>query len=320
VLLFVARRVAISIGMLIATSLLIFVALRLLPGDPIITRLGATPGIDLDTIQRLREEAGLEAPVLEQYFRWVSGIATGDFGQSFFNQFSVTELIVMRLPATLQLTFTGIVIATLIAVPAGVWASLKPLGVVDRIITALSTASIAVPQFIVGIVLILIFAVQLQWLPARGYVPITESLSENLIRMILPALTLGIASAPLLLRYLRATMIEVLAAPYIRTAVGKGQSSTGVLLKHALRNALIPTLTMLGLIVGYSLGGVVIIEYVFGIPGVGSLAIEAVFKRDYAVLQSVVLLVAALFLLVSLIVDLLYGVLDPRLRVGQKRG
>lgn len=306
--------------MLIATSLLIFTVLRLLPGDPIITRLGATPGIDAETIQRLREEAGLEAPLFEQYFTWVAGVFRGDFGQSFFNQFSVTELIIMRLPATLQLTFTGIVVAILIAVPAGVWASLRPLGAADRVITAFSTASIAMPQFIVGIVLILIFAVQLQWLPARGYVPLTESVSENLLRMILPALTLGIAGAPLLLRYLRATMIEVLASPYIRTAIGKGQTASGVIIKHALRNALIPTLTMLGLLLGYSLGGVIIIEYVFGIPGLGSLAIDAVFKRDYAVLQSVVLLVAALFVVVSLTVDLLYGVLDPRLRVGRSRG
>jgi len=307
-------------GMLIATSLLIFTVLRLLPGDPIITRLGATPGIDAETIQRLREEAGLEAPLVEQYLTWVAGIFRGDFGQSFFNQFSVTELIIMRLPATLQLTFTGILIAILIAVPAGVWASLRPLGVADRITTAFSTASIAMPQFIVGIVLILVFAVQLQWLPARGYVPPTESLSDNILRMILPAVTLGIAGAPLLLRYLRATMIEVLASPYIRTAIGKGQTGSGVIIKHALRNALIPTLTMLGLLLGYSLGGVVIIEYVFGIPGLGSLAIDAVFKRDYAVLQSVVLLVAGLFILVSLTVDLLYGVLDPRLRVGRSRG
>jgi peptide/nickel transport system permease protein len=312
--------VAISMGMLIATSLLIFTVLRLLPGDPIITRLGATPGIDAETIQRLREEAGLEAPLVEQYLTWVAGIFRGDFGQSFFNQFSVTELIIMRLPATLQLTFTGILIAILIAVPAGVWASLRPLGVADRITTAFSTASIAMPQFIVGIVLILVFAVQLQWLPARGYVPLTESLSDNILRMILPAVTLGIAGAPLLLRYLRATMIEVLASPYIRTAIGKGQTGSGVIIKHALRNALIPTLTMLGLLLGYSLGGVVIIEYVFGIPGLGSLAIDAVFKRDYAVLQSVVLLVAGLFILVSLTVDLLYGVLDPRLRVGRTRG
>lgn len=306
--------------MLIATSLLIFTVLRLLPGDPIITRLGATPGIDAETIRRLREEAGLEAPLFEQYFAWVFGVFRGDFGQSFFNQFSVTELIILRLPATLQLTFTGILVAILIAVPAGVWASMRPLGVADRVITAFSTASIAMPQFIVGIVLILIFAVQLQWLPARGYVPLTESVSENLLRMILPAVTLGIAGAPLLLRYLRATMIEVLASPYIRTAIGKGQTASGVVIKHALRNALIPTLTMLGLLVGYSLGGVVIIEYVFGIPGLGSLAIDAVFKRDYAVLQSVVLLVAGLFILVSLTVDLLYGVLDPRLRVGRSHG
>ncbi|WP_424937069.1 MULTISPECIES: ABC transporter permease [Bacteria] len=314
----VLRRVAISVAMLIATSLLVFVVLRLLPGDPVITRLGSTPGVDAATLQRLREEAGLDAPIIEQYLRWVGGIATGDFGQSYFNQFSVTELIAQRFPATLELTLIGILVAVLIALPAAVLASLRPLGVLDRVLTAISTAGMALPQFLIGILLIVVFAVQLKVLPARGYTPIGENLGQNLVRMILPALTLAFAAAPLLMRFLRASMVEVLDAPYIRTAKGKGQSAAGVVLGHALRNALIPGLTMLGLIVGYTLGGVVIVEYVFGIPGLGSLAIDAVFKRDYAVLQSVVLLISAMFILTTLVVDLLYGVLDPRLRTSPR--
>ncbi|WP_136044949.1 ABC transporter permease, partial [Microbacterium sp. K41] len=152
-LLSVLRRVAISIAMLIATSLLVFVVLRLLPGDPVITRLGSTPGVDAEMLQRLREEAGLDAPVIEQYLRWIGGVVTGDFGQSYFNQFSVTELIAQRLPATLELTLIGILLAVLIATPAAVIASLRPLGVVDRVLTAISTAGMALPQFLIGIVL-----------------------------------------------------------------------------------------------------------------------------------------------------------------------
>ena len=317
---FVLRRVAICAVMLIATSLLVFIVLRLLPGDPVITRLGSTPGVDAEMIERLRAEAGLDAPIWQQYLNWVAGMFRGDFGQSYFNQFSVNELIAQRLPATLELTAIAVLLALVIAVPTAVFASLKPLGWLDRVLTAISTAGMALPQFLIGIVLIVVFAVTLRWLPARGYVPFSEDPGLNLVGMILPAVTLALASAPLLIRFLRASMIETLAAPFIRTARGKGVDRAGVVVGHALRNALIPGLTMLGLIVGYTLGGVVIIEYVFGIPGLGSLAIDSVFKRDYAVLQSVVLLISAMFILTSLIVDLLYGVLDPRLRVGKKRG
>jgi peptide/nickel transport system permease protein len=315
-----ARRVAISIAMLIATSLIIFIVLRLLPGDPVITRLGSTPGVDAAMIERLRQEAGLDAPMIQQYLTWIGGLVRGDFGQSYFNQFSVTELIGQRLPATLELTFLGILLAVIIALPLGVLASLRPLGVVDRIVTAFSTVGMALPQFLIGIALIIVFAVQTKLLPARGYTPFDEDPGENLVRMVLPALTLAIAASPLLIRYLRASMIEVLDSSYIRTATGKGQSRWGVVIGHGLRNALIPSLTMLGLIVGYTLGGVVIVEYVFGIPGLGSLAIDAVFKRDYAVLQSVVLLISAMFIITTLIVDLLYGVLDPRLRTKGRHG
>src|SRR5690554_3244721 len=282
--------------MLVATSLLVFIVLRLLPGDPIITRLGATPGVDAEAIARLRSEAGLDLSVWQQYMNWIGGLFRGDFGQSYFNQFSVTDLIAMRMPATLELTALSILVACLIAVPAAVVAALRPLGRVDRLITAVSTAGMALPQFLIGIALIGVFSVTLRWLPARGYVPFEQDPGENLLRMILPALTLAIASAPLLIRFLRSSMIEALSSPYIRTARGKGVSRWGVVIRHGLRNALIPSLTMLGLVVGYTLGGVVIIEYVFGIPGLGSLAIDAVFKRDYAVLQSVVLLISGMFI------------------------
>jgi len=303
--------------MLVAVSILIFVVLRLLPGDPIITRLGATPGVDPETIRQLRKTAGLDDPLAVQYFRWVGGVLHGDFGQSYFNQYSVGTLIAQSLPATLQLTAVSMVLSIILAVPLGIVAALRPRRLLDRLISTGAAAGLALPQFLVGIILILIFAVRLRWLPARGAVPFSTSPAEHFEHLLLPSLTLAIAATPLLLRFLRSSMVDVLGATYIRTAEGKGASRLRVVLGHALRNAMIPTLTMLGLIVGYTLGGVVIIEYIFGLPGLGSLAVRSVFNRDYAVLQSVTLLISAMFILTSLAVDLLYGVLDPRLRVAR---
>ncbi len=316
----ILRRLAVSIIMLAAVSVLIFVVLRILPGDPVITRLGATPGISAEAVAQLRKEAGLDDPVLVQYARWVGGVVHGDFGNSYFNQYSVTELIGQRLPATIELMVLSMVLAVVLAVPAALLAVRRPGGVVDRVLTTLATGGMALPHFILGLLLIVVFAVQLRWLPSRGYTPITESLGDNLKDLLLPALTLAVTAAPLLLRFLRASLLEVLSMSYVRTARGKGASRTRVLLDHALRNALIPALTMLGMIVGYTLGGVVIIEYVFGLPGLGSLAVDAVTKRDYAVLQSCVLLISAMFIFTTLVVDIVTGVLDPRLRIGGRRG
>jgi peptide/nickel transport system permease protein len=316
----ILRRVAVSVVMLAINSVLIFVVLRLLPGDPVMTRLGATPGISDETLNRLREQAGLDDPIAVQYFRWVGGILHWDFGTSYFNQFSVTELIAQRLPATLELTLIAILFTVALAVPGALLAARRPGGIADRIITTLASAGMALPQFLVGLLLIVVFAVKLKWLPSRGYTPISESLSANLRGLVLPSLTLAIAAAPLLLRFLRASLLEVLDAPYIRTAIGKGVPSRRVLADHALSNSLIPGLTMLGLIIGYTLGGVVIIEYIFGLPGLGALAVDAVLKRDYAVLQSAVLLISAMFILTTLLVDVLTGVLDPRLRAEARRG
>lgn len=313
---FIARRLAISVVMLIAVSALIFVVLRLLPGDPVVTRLGATPGISEQTISELRRDAGLDDPILTQYGRWLGGVVQGDFGNSYFNQFSVTTLIGQRLPATLELTFFAILLTIVLAVPAAMISVRRPGGFVDKAMTGLATAGMAAPQFLVGVLLIVIFGVKLKWLPTRGFTPITEDLGLNLKQMILPSLTLAIAAAPLLMRFLRTSLLEALDSSYIRTATGKGVDRRSVLWTHALPNAVIPALTMLGMIVGYTLGGVVIIEYVFGLPGLGSMAVDAVAKRDYAILQSVVLLISAMFILTTLLVDIAVSLVDPRLRRG----
>lgn len=316
----IVRRGAVSLAMLVATSGLIFVVLRLLPGDPIITRLGATTGVSQETLRELRAQAGLDKPILLQYFQWMGGVLHGDFGNSYFNQFSVTHLIGQRLPATLELTLIALVFTILLAFPTALIAARRPGSYVDRVISTGASIGMAAPQFLVGVALIVIFAVRLKVLPSRGYTPLSESVSRNLKEMVLPSLTLAIAATPLLMRFLRASLLEVLETPYIRTAVGKGLSSGRVLRSHALRNALTPGLTMLGMIVGYTLGGVVIIEFIFGVPGLGSLAVDAVMNRDYAVLQSVVLLISAMFIFTTLVVDILVGVVDPRLRTGVRNG
>ena len=315
---FVVRRVATSILLLVATSALVFFTLRLLPGDPVITSLGASPGVSPETIDRLRHEAGIDRPIIEQYVSWLSAAFQGDLGNSYFSQFPVSSLIKTRLMPTLELTFLGVLLSVVLAVPGALWAARHPGGVVDTGLDAVWTVSLSLPAFVVGIFLTYFLAVRAGLLPARGYVPLVDSPGDNLKHFVLPALTLALAGAPLLYRFLRASLLEQMSEPYVRTARGKGLTERPVVLKHAVRNSLGPSLTMLGLIVGYTLGGAVIIEYVFGIPGLGTLAIESVLKRDYNILQSVVVLVSAAFIVTSLVVDVLYAALDPRHRLDTR--
>ena len=304
--------------MLALTSILIFVTLRVIPGNPVITRYGATRGVDPRALEELMRQLGLDKPIPIQYLDWVGGVVRGDFGVSYFSQFSVTTLIGQRLWPTLELAAFALVIALLISVPAGIIAGIRPNSMIDRAVSGFATMGLAVPPLVLAIILIAIFAVRLNLLPAQGYVDFAEDPRKNLTLVILPAVTLAIVAAAPIVRFLRASILETIVSPYIRTAEGKGLLWRQVVLRHALPNALVPTVTVVGLIVGYMLGGVVVIEYVFGWQGLGALAVDAVLKRDYAVLQSVVLLVAAIFILVNLFVDLLYGVIDPRLRVGRQ--
>lgn len=308
------KRILISTGMIVATSVLIFIVLRALPGDPVIARLGAAPGITDATIERLRADAGLDQPLFAQYLSWVGGLFQGDFGESYFSKTSVTTLIAQRLAPTLELTILTLIIAIAVAVPTAVAAAQRPGRALDRAVTFVSSAGMAFPPFVAGILLLLVFSVALRWLPARGYVPFAEDPAENLLRMIAPAVALAIAASPLIFRHLKGELAEMLASSFVRTAEGKGASRARVVWRHALRNAALPSLTMVGLVFGYTLGGSVIIEYMFGISGLGSLAVESAFRRDYAVLQSVVLLASSLFIIVTLTIDLMVWRLDPRMR------
>jgi peptide/nickel transport system permease protein len=311
---FALRRIAISLAMLVVTSMLVFVVLRALPGDPVIARLGTAPGMTEADLNRLRAEAGLDQPLMVQYLHWITGFFNGDLGESYFNKTAVTTLLAERLPPTLELTLLSIGLSVLIAVPAGVLAARRPGGFADRVVTLCSSAGMAFPPFVVGIGLILVFSVRLGLFPARGYTPFTEDPVANIHGMVLPSIALAAAAAPLIVRHLRGGLIEAVNSSYARTAEGKGASTARIVWRHALRNASLPSLTMVGLVFGYTLGGSVIIEYMFGIAGIGSLAVESSFRRDYAVLQSVVLLASALFIVVSLVIDLLVWRLDPRLR------
>jgi len=312
---FLLTRVATSIVLLVATSVFVFIVLRLLPGDPIITRLGESSTVSPEVIEQLRQELGLDRPLPVQYWDWLVGAAHGDFGRSYFSQYPVSQLIAGRIEPTVELALLALLLTIAISVPVSILCARRPDGAVDRVVQAICSLAMSTPQFLLGLVLILVFGIWLDILPSRGFTPLAEGLGDNILRMILPALTLALVSAPILVRFLRASLIEALGSPYVRTAEGKGVERRRIVTRHALQNAVIPALTVVGLMTGGLLGGSVVIEYVFGFSGLGSLAIEAVGKRDYAIVQAVTLLISAMFILVSLVVDLLYGVLDPRLRV-----
>ncbi len=313
-------RRAISSSVVFVTSVVIvFLSIRILPGDPVLARLGAATEVTPEALKALREDAGLDRPLLAQLFSWISHAIRGDLGVSYFSQFSVSELVAQRIPVTLELTFFIILLACIFALILAPLSILKPGGRIDRIIGYLTSVGLSIPGFVVGIVLILIFSLTLQWLPSIGYVPITEDLGKNLQLLIMPSVTGAITATPYLVRYLRASMLEIKQSSFIRTAEGKGLSNTRIMFRHILPNSLVPTLTMLGLIVGYTLSGVIVIEYMFGLPGIGSLAIESAFKRDYAIIQAVALTIIGLFILTTFLFDLICGLVDPRLRVSKER-
>jgi len=312
---FLLRRVASAFLLLLLVSVIIFIVVRLLPSDPVITRLGAVAAnTSEDLVEQLRSELGLDKPIYVQYLEWIGGIFQGDFGLSFGSQYPVSSLIAERLPATAQLTSAAILVALLIAVPASVAAAIKPDGLFDRFASAIVTIGMAIPQFWLGIMFVIVFAVGLGWLPARGYVPFSQDPIMNAKLLLMPALALGITIAAPLMRFLRSSLAEVTSALYMRTAEGKGVPWRTAVIKHALPNALITTLTTLGMLIGQLIGGVVLIEYIFGWPGLGSLTVSATTSRDYPVLQGVVLLLSASFVLINLLVDVMYGFLNPRMR------
>ena len=310
---FLVRRAFVSAVTLLIISLIVFTGVRMIPGDP--ARVLAGTEADEAGIDEIREKYGLNAPLPVQYLRWLGLAATGDLGESIRTRTAVTSMIAGKLPITIELTCLSLLVAVAIAIPAGVLAAVRRNTVWDVLASGVSLCGVSIPNFWLGIMLILLASVRFGWLPASGFVPFVEDPVGNLQRMVMPALVLGTGLAAVLMRQTRNAMIEVLSADYVRTARAKGLAQRAVVVRHALRNGLIPVVTILGLQMGALMGGAVVTEQIFVLPGFGRLIVEAVFTRDYPVVQGVVLITAASYVLINLAVDVSYSVLNPRIRI-----
>ena len=311
---FLVRRAFISAITLVLISLIVFAGVRAIPGDP--ARVLAGAEADEAGLEEIREKYGLNDSLVVQYFRWVGHALRGDLGVSIRTRQPVAGTVAGKLPITIELSILSILIALAIAIPSGVIAAVNRNTTWDVLMSGLSLGGVSVPNFWLGIMLILLVSVRLGWLPASGYVPPWEDLVDNLRRMIMPALVLGTGLAAVLMRQTRNAMIEVLSADYIRTARAKGLARRAVIMRHALRNSLIPVVTILGLQMGALMSGAVVTEQIFVVPGFGRLIVEAVFTRDYPLVQGVVLITASSYVLINLLVDISYSVLNPRIRIG----
>lgn len=311
---FLGRRALYSAIVLLGVLVVVFALVHLVPGDPVRLALGTR--YDEEAYQALRRASGLDRPLLEQFFSYSGHALTGNLGVSFRNGQPVTEILLQRLPATVSLAGVGLLIALVISIPAGIWAALREGTVSDAIVRIGSQFGVSIPDFWMGMMLIAVFSTALGWLPSSGYVPFGEDPGGWFQRIVLPGLTVGLVAAAIMTRYVRSAVLEVAHMPYVRTARSKGLPPSVVTFRHIVRNALVPVLTIAGIQLATILGGVIVVEVVFAWPGLGRLVYDSVAARDYPVVQGAVLLIAAMFLLVNLVVDLLYAIVDPRIRLA----
>ncbi|WP_428245534.1 ABC transporter permease [Ferrovibrio sp.] len=309
---FLVRRVAILLPTLLFVSIIIFGLQQLLPGDPAIAMAGEER--DPETIEQIREKYNLNKPIPVRYWLWISGVLQGDFGESIRIQLPVSQLLVEKLPVTIELAVLAMLVALIIGIPAGIISALYNGRWPDYVANVVGLWGLSTPNFWLGIMLILLFSVELGWLPASGYVEPGEDLLGNLEAMIMPAFVLGNGIAAVMMRHTRSAMLQVLSSDYIRTARAKGLYERMVIFKHALRNAAVPVITLGALEFGQLLSGAVLTEQIFSIPGFGKLIVDAVFNRDYAVVQGVVLCTATAYILLNLLADIAYFLVNPRLR------
>jgi peptide/nickel transport system permease protein len=311
---YILRRLVMLVPVLIVVGVVVFGLVHLTPGDPAAVMLGdrATP----EDIAQLRDQLGLNDPLPVQFVRWFSNVLRLDFGESIFLGEPVTQALLDRVQPTVLLTLYAFSFQVLIGIPAGVLAAVRYNSPLDRVLTVMAISGSAIPTFFLGILLILIFSVRLRWLPSGGYVPFGEDPAAHFKGMLLPAFALGFSAAGLLARLVRSSMLDVLREDYVRTAFAKGLPEQLVIVRHALRNALIPALTVIGLSIGALLGGAVVTETVFTIPGMGRLVVQSIARRDYPVIQGAIIAIAMTYVLVNLIVDVLYVYIDPRVRLG----
>lgn len=306
------RRLLGTIPVMLVVAVFIFLMLRLTPSDP--AAIIAGDNATTEQVAQIRGQLGLDRPMVEQFFIWSAKLMTGDLGESFFFKKTVAQLIGERIEPTLSLAFFTIMIAVLVAVPLGVLAAHRHGSWIDRIVMGFSVLGFSVPVFVIGYLLIYLFAIYLNWLPVQGYQRIAEGVGGWVQRLILPAMTLSVIYIALIARMTRTSVLEVLSEDYIRTARAKGQNERKVLFRHALRNAAVPIVTVIGLGIALLIGGVVVTESVFTIPGLGRLTVDAVLARDYPTIQAVILLFSFVYVMINLAVDMLYTILDPRIR------
>jgi peptide/nickel transport system permease protein len=311
-LVYVARRVIATIPVMAVVALFVFSLLYIAPGDPAAVIAGdqATPA----DVERIRQSLGLDRPFLVRFGEWAWQILHGDLGTSIFTNLPVTTLIAQRFEPTLSLMAITLCFAIAVAVPTGVLAAWKAGTFIDRIIMGFAVLGFSVPVFVIAYLLAFVFALELQWLPVQGYTPLSEGLWPWLQNLILPAIALGCVYIALIARVTRAAMLEVLQQDYIRTARAKGIGQRGILFVHALKNASVPIVTVIGIGIALLIGGAVVTESVFAIPGLGRLTVDAILRRDYPLIQGLVLLFSFVYVLVNLMVDLSYTLLDPRIR------
>lgn len=310
----ITRRTVIALTTLLLATIVVFAAVHALPGGPA-TALAAD-STDPAALAASMHRYGFDQPVPVQYWHWISQVVQGRFGTSPITDLPVSTQLAQRIPITLELAVLGLLIGIVIGVPAGVIAAVRPGRLTDAVASGVALGGLSIPHFWFGIVLILVFAVNLHWLPSGGFVPLYGGVGQNLLHMLLPAVVLGTGLAAVLMRQTRAGMIEALGADYVRTARAKGLLEWQVVWIHALRNSLITVVTVIGLQLGALIAGIVTVEEVFDIPGIGKLTLDSVYQRDYPTLQGVVLLTAAAYIVVNLLTDISYTLINPRIRVA----
>jgi peptide/nickel transport system permease protein len=313
---FLIRRLLLTLPILFIVSVVCFSLINLIPGDPATVILG--PEASEQAKEQMREQLGLNKPIVVQYVDWLGGVLHGDLGKSLVDGTPVSQLILQRLPVTLELALGTFLVSLTIAVVAGILSASKRGTWVDYVSTGFALGGISIPHFWLGMMFIIIFAVNLGWLPASGYVPFFEDPAANIAVMILPVLATGLRESAELMRMLRSSLLEELGSDYVRTAFSKGLSRRVVVIRHAVRNALIPFVTASGLQIAALLGGLVVTEQVFQLPGVGRLIVESILERDYTVVQGAVLTVTIIVILINVLVDLLYAVIDPRIALSEE--
>ncbi len=312
---YILKRLLSMIPAVFVVSVVIFLIIHLTPGDPAAVMLGDQA--DPEAIAALREALGLNDPLPVQYLRWLGGVLQGDLGQSLYSDESMISMLLSHLGPTLSLTVFALAISLIVAVPLGILAARKRGALADNAISVFSMIGISMPSFLLGLLLMLVFAVTLRWLPAAGYKTLAEDgMAEHLRYLVMPAIALGFMEAGLILRMTRSSMLEVLGSDYIRMAKAKGEKSLAITCKHAFKNALIPIVTTVGQTFMGLLSGATVVESIFNIPGIGKMTITAVQQRDYEVVQAVVLFISMINIVVCLVIDLIYAAIDPRVRLS----